>query len=121
MFDSAQRPQADRNAATNVRYASACRQRSLRSTTSKSLNECPIRFSLSSPFPTLNNIEIDQRMSDMFQLVVTVPYAQQHQNQSTLTVRNECSRVLTELNAGKVDDKLKRIGHSLHSFCQVEC
>src|SRR6185436_6241479 len=40
--------------ATNVRYASACRRRSVHSTPVKCFNECPIRFSLSSSLRTLN-------------------------------------------------------------------
>src|SRR6185503_17000564 len=75
----------------NVRYASACRQRALHSTCQKSRNRCPICFSLSSSFPTLNSNE-------------------------NLTSARE-SLVLTELSVGNDDDKLKHIGQSLsHSY-----
>ena len=44
------------------------------------LNDCPIRFSLSSSSPTPNQVGMAQRMSDMLQLVVIVPYTQLGKN-----------------------------------------
>jgi len=76
----------------------------------EALNECPIRFSLSSTLPTLNNIEIAnvesaRQMSDTLQLVVDGPYTQQHRNRRTLRALDKCpicfslSSTLTTLNA----------------------
>jgi len=51
--------------------------------TFQALNEYPIRFSVSSTFPTFTIPEIGQRMSDTLQLVVDVPNTQHYKNKAT--------------------------------------
>ena len=67
--------------------------------TLKAINECPIRFSLSSTFRTFNS-----KVIESIGAILSC-------NRSTCNLPNTLeSIILTELNVGSVDDKLKRIG-----------
>ena len=100
---------------------------------SDKLNECPIRFSLSSTFqhsPSLKsvNVENTQRMSDTLQLVVNAPYTQGHKNKSTFQVLNECpirfslSSALPTLNLPEIGQRLKCATNVRYaSACRQRC